>query len=61
MNNVQYLDAISAPKVEVTAAGNSAPLQKTEAQAAGASQRDGELIIDDVDDDEDMDSYEQKQ
>ncbi len=49
MTNTQYLDAISAPKVEVTAAGDPAPLQNPDVEIA-AEINNMEVVPDDTSD-----------
>ena len=50
MTNAEYLDAISAPKIEVTAAGRAAPLGKQP-----QTSNDAEIgTADDTDDEEEM-------
>ena len=55
MSNAEYLDAISAPKIEVTAAGGAAPLGK-QPQTSNASNdaETGTGTADDTDDEEEM-------
>ena len=52
MTNTQYLDAISAPKVEVTAAGKPAPLNNPEVEIA-AEVNNAEVVADDISDESD--------
>ncbi|KAI9827201.1 MAG: hypothetical protein M1832_005338 [Thelocarpon impressellum] len=52
MSNAQYLDAISAPKVEVTAAGKRAPLHENETRLAASTLANAEVILDDVAEDD---------
>lgn len=53
MTNGQYLDAISAPKVEVTAAGKSAPLKRADLEVAGET-KEAQVVEDDVSEEDDV-------
>ena len=44
MTSAEYLDAISPPKVQVTAAGKSAAPRKTEPRPPEPTREDAELI-----------------